>query len=135
MREVKVCKYHLIAESCSWVVHRTRSIRRPFHRGYIERKKPRLQTALANPKTCDTPEYVGTILLSGRAWRGWTNDDGDEKGCELDVSKVLALVCGGPSISGKAEHRYYDKIFTDRNRRGKEFSASTAVVPAAVSRM
>jgi len=44
MREVKVCKYHLIAESCSRLVHRVRN-RRPFYRGCIEREeKPRLQT-------------------------------------------------------------------------------------------
>lgn len=41
---------------------------------------------------------------------------------------------GAPANLGEQHRRYYDKIFTDRNRRGKEFSARSVVL-AALSRM
>jgi len=95
MREVKVCKYHLIAESCSRLVHRVRN-RRPFYRGCIERGRSRDCKLLANPKTCDIPGYIETILGSFRsfcAWRGWTT----ERLRVRRVLKVLTLFCGGLS--------------------------------------
>lgn len=49
--------------------------------------------------------------------------------CGHDRGKSL-----GPADLRKQLGSYYDKIFTDRNRRGKEFS-SCSVVFAAVSRM
>lgn len=127
MREVKVCKYHLIAESCSWCIGRATSAGLPIAVA-SERKKPRLQTVSANPKRVICRNYTWTWPF--RAWPSWTNGDGRK------TVKVLTLVCVVRRSRGNKERRwYYDKIFTDRNRRGKEFSASTTVISAAVSRM
>ncbi|KYN41005.1 hypothetical protein ALC56_04598 [Trachymyrmex septentrionalis] len=64
MREVKVCKYHLIAESCSWVVHRACNTSAGLSIAVVSngRSVRVLQTISANLETCDTRKYVETIL-------------------------------------------------------------------------
>ena len=61
---------------------------------------------------------------------GWRVDKDRENKRERERERergVRARQTGGKQLGS-----YYDKIFTDRNRRGKEFSGCTGVVVVVV---
>lgn len=151
LAEVKVCKYRVSSPSYALGAMHPGAQHPLRRRGCIERKKPRRPSRQAascvsiEPETRDILKYVETIWISLRsrfrigrlATRlcAWKLEEGIEMYREGGTEEVggiarwFTLGEENPTISRKQCRWYYDKIFTDRNRRGKEFSASTARRP------
>lgn len=91
MRQVKVCKYRLIAESCSWCIGRATSAGFPIAVA-SERKKPRLQTVSANPKTCDMSKLYLDFSALGRFIRDQVGRTATDK--RLRVRRVESVGVG-----------------------------------------
>jgi len=121
-RELKVCKYRPQPPKTCFLggaPEISGGRLRRTEEAAVSGREPRVRFRRDASKISSNPRSVfraanGSDVLD----KSWTEDARD--GCRRDR---FASRCAGPAISRRQCCWYYDKIFTDRNRRGKEFSA------------